>query len=98
MATPEIAQPVVITRSGLDRLVGALIADGYLVVGPTVRDSAIVLAELGSGSALPAGWGVETGPGHYRLRERADAAVFAHSAGARSWEQILRQQERKRVA
>jgi ferredoxin len=89
MATPDIAQPVMITRSGLDRLVEVLIADGYLVVGPTVRDSAIVLAELGSASELPAGWGVETGPGHYRLRERADAAVFAHSAGPGSWKEFL---------
>jgi len=89
MAAPEIAQPVVLTRPGLDRLVDVLIADGYLVVGPTVRDNAIVLAELDSADALPAGWGVDTGPGYYRLRERPDAAVFAHSAGAGSWKQFL---------
>ena len=81
MTTPESAEPVVITRDGLDRLVEALIAGGYRVIGPTVRDSAIVLGELDSAGALPAGWGVDTGPGYYRLRRRADAAVFAHSAG-----------------
>ena len=89
MTAPEIAEPVVMTRDGLDRLVEVLIADGYLVIGPTVRDSAIVLAELDSADALPAGWGVDTGPGHYRLRAAADAAVFAHSAGPGSWKQFL---------
>jgi hypothetical protein len=38
---------------------------------------------------LPAGWGVETGPGRYRLHRRPDAAVFAHSAGPQSWKQVL---------
>ena len=81
--------PVVFGRPGLDRLVDALLADGYQVIGPTVRDSAIVLAELDSAAQLPAGWGVDTGPGHYRLRQRPDAAVFAHSAGPGSWKQFL---------
>jgi ferredoxin len=82
-------QPVVFGRPGLDRLVDALLADGYQVIGPTVRDSAIVLAELDSAAQLPAGWGVDTGPGHYRLRQRPDAAVFSHSAGPGSWKQFL---------
>jgi ferredoxin len=81
--------PTVLDRAGLDALVEALIADGYRVVGPTVRDDAIVLAELDSGAQLPAGWGVDVGPGRYRLRRRADAAVFAHSAGPQSWKQFL---------
>ena len=89
MTAPQPAGPVVITRDGLDRLVEALIADGYQVIGPTVRDSAIVLSELDSADALPAGWGVDTGPGLYRLRRRDDAAVFAHSAGPGSWKQFL---------
>jgi len=48
---------------GLHPLVEALRARGYTVVGPTVRDGAIVLAELESADALPYGWGVETAPG-----------------------------------
>lgn len=81
--------PAVLSRSGLDDLIAALIADGYRVIGPTVRDDAIVLAEIGSGAELPAGWGVESGPGRYRLRSRGDAAVFGHSAGSQSWKQFL---------
>jgi ferredoxin len=81
--------PAVLSRSGLDELIAVLIAGGYRVIGPTVRDDAIVLAELRSGTDLPAGWGVDSGPGHYRLRPRGDAAVFAHSAGSQSWKQFL---------
>ncbi len=88
-ATAVPGSTVVLDRQGLDDLVAVLVADGYRVVGPTVRDNAIVLDELESGAQLPAGWGVESGPGVYRLRRRQDAAVFGHSAGAQSWKQFL---------
>jgi ferredoxin len=89
MTAPGAASPAAFELAGLDRLVEVLIADGYRVVGPTVRDNAIVLDELDSAAQLPGGWGVDTGPGYYRLRRRADAAVFAHSAGPGSWKQFL---------
>jgi ferredoxin len=79
----------VLERAGLDALIDALAARGYRVVGPTVRDDAIVLAELSSGADLPDGWGVDVAPGSYRLRRRDDGAVFAHSAGPQSWKQFL---------
>ncbi|WP_199034914.1 4Fe-4S dicluster domain-containing protein [Glycomyces salinus] len=81
--------PEVIDRAGLDQLVKLLQADGYTVVGPTERDGALVLDELAGGADLPDGIGVETGAGHYRLRERADGAVFNHSAGPQSWKQFV---------
>ena len=74
---------------GLQRLVDELIDRGYRVVGPVLRDNAIVLAELQSASDLPHGWGVNVSPGHYRLRRRDDAAAFGHSAGPQSWKQFL---------
>ncbi|MEU6973652.1 4Fe-4S dicluster domain-containing protein [Kitasatospora aureofaciens] len=64
-------------------------ARGFTVVGPTVRDGAIVLAELESADQLPYGWGVELEAGHYRLREREDGAAFAHAAGPQSWKTFL---------
>lgn len=82
-------EPVVLDRHGLDRLIEVLWAQGYHVVGPTVRDDAIVLDRLDSGDQLPDGWGVTTGPGRYRLRRRDDAAVFGHSSGPQSWKQFL---------
>ncbi|MFJ1791948.1 4Fe-4S dicluster domain-containing protein [Kitasatospora griseola] len=80
---------VEIDESGLAALFDALVGRGRTVVGPTVKDGAIVLAELGSVAELPYGWGVETEPGGYRLRPRADRAAFAHSAGPQSWKTFL---------
>lgn len=79
----------VIDTAGLRQLVGTLKDMGYRVVGPTVSDSAIVLAEIDSADDLPRGWGVDVGPGHYRLRRRDDDALFNHSAGPQSWKQFL---------
>ena len=73
----------------LDPLMTALRAEGYTVIGPTVRDGAIVLAELTSSAQLPVGVGVETAPGRYRLRERGDRLVFGHSAGPQSAKTFL---------
>ncbi|MCP2250479.1 4Fe-4S dicluster domain-containing protein [Lentzea aerocolonigenes] len=80
---------VVLDLDGLDALIGVLRQDGRVVVGPVLRDDAITLAELGSAADLPSGWGVGTGPGHYRVRRRQDTAVFGHSAGPQSWKRFL---------
>jgi len=74
---------------GLPALFEALRGRGYTVAGPTVRDGAIVVAELTSAAELPFGWGVETEAGRYRLRARADTAAFGHSAGPQSWKSVL---------
>ncbi|MEV0173606.1 4Fe-4S dicluster domain-containing protein [Streptomyces sp. NPDC050803] len=79
----------VLDRDGLNALVAALVAQGRTVIGPTVRDGAIVLAELESADALPFGWGVELEAGRYRLVRREDGAAFAHSAGPQSWKNFL---------
>lgn len=81
--------PVQFAPSALSDLIETLRSDGYQVIGPTVEDSAIVLAELSSGDDLPWGWGVDTGPGTYRLRRRTDNAAFGHSSGPQSWKPFL---------
>jgi ferredoxin len=78
-----------VVLSSLEPLVADLRARGYTVVGPTLSAGAIVLAELESAADLPAGWGVDTGPGSYRLRRRADRAAFGHSAGPQAWKRFL---------
>lgn len=81
--------PVTMPAEGLARLIDVLIARGYRVVAPTLRDGAIGLAEVRSAGDLPRGWGVDVGPGRYRLRPRGDAALFGHSAGPQSWKEFL---------
>ena len=50
---PEPA--LVISLDGLDQLILALRRRGYCVVGPSVRDGAIVYEELETASELPIG-------------------------------------------
>jgi hypothetical protein len=72
-------------RDALDELFGALARRGYTVVGPTVRDQAIVYEEIGSSAELPIGWTDEQDGGHYRLRRRDDEALFGYNVGPNSW-------------
>jgi ferredoxin len=62
---------------------------GYRVVGPTVRDGAIVYGELAAAAALPAGWTDEQAPGRYRLARRDDGALFGYAVGPHSWKAEL---------
>jgi ferredoxin len=79
----------VLDVEGLQALIGELIARGFTVIGPTVRDGAIVQAPVTSVDDLPQGWGDEQDAAHYRLRERGDDAFFGFAAGATSMRSIL---------
>ncbi len=79
----------VIGREGLDRLIGLLAARGYRVIGPLVRDGAIVYDDIAGAGDLPAGWTDEQGPGHYRVVRRDDHALFGFVVGPHSWKRFL---------
>jgi ferredoxin len=79
----------VIEPEGLDELVSALRRRGYRVVGPTLRDGAIVYDELDSAADIPAGWTDVQEPASYRLERRDDQARFGYAVGPQSWKQFL---------
>lgn len=79
----------VIRPETLDDLVEGLRERGYQVVGPTVRDGAIVYDELGSAAELPVGVTDVQDAAHYRLEQRGDAARFGYAVGPHSWKQFL---------
>ena len=79
----------VIERESLDVLFDVLRRRGFTVVGPTVRDQAIVYDELSSSDDLPAGWTDEQDGGTYRLVRRQDDALFGYVVGPRSWKHFL---------
>jgi len=62
---------------------------GYRVVGPTVRDQAIVYDDIASLKSLPAGWTDEQDGGRYRLARRDDDALFGYAVGPHSWKKFL---------
>ena len=87
--TPAARRVGIMPADGVQRLVTALQDRGYRVMGPTVRDGAVVYDELPDADALPVGWTDEQGKGHYRLVRRQDDALFAYGVGPSSWKRLL---------
>jgi formate hydrogenlyase subunit 6/NADH:ubiquinone oxidoreductase subunit I len=78
-----------IDTCGLDALFTALRAEGFEVVGPTLRDGVVAYDTISSSADLPRGLEDRQGPGSYRLAERGDDALFAHVVGPHSWKRLL---------
>ncbi len=79
----------VIEPEALEALVGVLRERGYRVLGPRLREGAIVYDDLHSAAELPIGWGDEQEAGRYRLARREDEARFGYAVGPHSWKQFL---------
>ncbi len=70
-------------------MITTLLRRDYEVVGPTVRDGAIIYDRVTSPADLPAGWTDEQEAGHYRLLPSQDQAFFGYSVGPHSWKKYL---------
>jgi len=78
-----------IERPHLRLVFDVLAGRGYRILGPTIREGAIVYDELEAPSDLPVGWTDEQDGGAYRLKKRADEAVFGFAVGPHSWKKYL---------
>jgi sulfhydrogenase subunit beta (sulfur reductase) len=87
-ARPE-AERYMLTREGLGLLLRMLREDEYKLVGPVVRDGAMVHAEIQGIEDLGAGWTAVQEAGTYRLRRRDDDALFGYAVGPQSWKQLF---------
>ncbi len=85
----ETSDAAVIEAGEIDTLLRELGRRGYRVVGPTIRDGAIVYAEIESAAELPKGWTDEQEAGRYRLVPRGDDALFGYAVGPHSWKRLL---------
>jgi len=85
----ESDAPRLLEAAKLTDLLDLLTQQGFDVVGPTMRDEAVVLDHIHSIDELPVGWTDEQTPGHYRLKRREDRAFFAYTVGAQSWKRHL---------
>jgi ferredoxin len=89
----EVGLPVgtkaTISRQALQALIDALASRGYRVLGPTLRDGAIVYDDVASLADLPAGWTDQQEAGTYRTVRRADDALFGYAVGPQSWKRVL---------
>lgn len=86
---PHFAVSFVLDRGDFAQLFDALHRRGYTLVGPTLRDGAIVCDELAGVEELPAGWTDEQESGYYRLRRRDDFALFGYTLGPHPWKRFL---------
>ena len=89
MPERELPAPSVLLVDGLNALFEALCRRGYRLVGPTVQDGAIIYGEIQSPADLPVGWTDEQDGGTYRLKPRADGALFGYAVGPHSWKKFL---------
>lgn len=85
---PE-ADRYMLTPEGLALLLHLLRAEEYELVGPTIRDGAIVHQRIQGIEDLPAGWTEAQEAGTYRLRRRDDDALFGYAVGPQSWKQLF---------
>ena len=79
----------VIEPNDLQWIIAKLDSHGYRVIGPTVRDGAIVYDTVAHLDNLPVGWTDRQDAGQYRLEQRADAALFGYAVGPHSWKRFL---------
>ena len=79
----------IVERSAFPVLCEALQRRGYDLVGPTVRDGAIVYDRLASADDLPIGWTDTQEAGTYRLARRSDRALLGYAGGAPLWKKYF---------
>lgn len=88
-AALHIHDRVVVEREHLPQVLAYLNSNGYQVIGPTVREQAIVYDTLTSLDDLPIGYTDEQDGGSYRLKRRHDRALFGYAVGPQSWKKYL---------
>lgn len=79
----------------LQLLFDVLKQQGYEVVGPTLREGAIVYDTLEYADDLPVGWTDEQDAGSYKLKRRSDRAFFGYNVGPHAWKKYLFPPSRK---
>src|SRR6266702_2100518 len=91
MTTPssQVKDTVVVEYEHFQHLFGALTGKGYQVVGPTIRENAIVYDTLAAVADLPIGYTDEQDGGTYRLKKQDNEALFGYAVGPHSWKKYL---------
>jgi len=89
MSRPAVGDRLILERAYFPELLASIQSAGYRIVGPTVRDGAIVYGDIRSETDLPIGWTDRQEAGQYRLERRSDDALFGFNVGPHSWKKYL---------
>jgi ferredoxin len=88
-STVPVGALVILEVKDFQQLLEALRRQGYLLVGPALREGHLVYAEITTIADLPVGWTDAQEGGSFRLQPRGDQAVFGYGVGQHSWKQFL---------
>ncbi|MFH1374899.1 MAG: 4Fe-4S dicluster domain-containing protein [bacterium] len=80
---------VVLERKQFPSLLDALTDGGYELLGPTVRNNAVVYDGIRTVDDLPIGWADECEAGKYRLVRNKKKTLFGYTTSSHSWKRFL---------
>lgn len=89
MSQMDVGAQAVIHADQLQPAIDGLIERGFRVLGPTLKDGAIVYDTIARMDELPCGWTDVQDAGSYRLERRTDDAWFGYAVGPQSWKRFL---------
>ena len=84
----EVGDTIAIQKPALEELLQT-IAAAYVLVGPKVKNGAILYDRLEGADQLPRGYRTEQAPGRFRLVRSGSSRFFDFIPGAASWKQFL---------
>ncbi len=79
----------IIETADFEKLFDGLRESGYTIIGPTLRDGAIVFDRISRSADLPRGWTDTHRPSSYALEQTGGKAFFANNIGPVSWKKYL---------
>lgn len=85
----NVPNRLTIRADQIQALIDAISDLGYEVLGPTVRDKAVVYDHISSADQLPAGFTDTQDGGSYRLQKSERPAYFDHVVGPHNWKRYL---------
>jgi len=86
---PRVSATVILAKPALQHVFDNLLQSGFQLIGPMVRDGAVVLDCIRNISQLPAGWALEQKPGSSHLLRTHSTDYFTCTVGPHSWKRYL---------
>jgi len=87
--TPRVSATVILPKPAFQQLLDNLASGGFQLIGPTVRNGALVLDSIRTIADSPIGWTLDQKPGSSRLLRTHSNEYFSATVGPHSWKRYL---------